>query len=424
MKSNKPLTTIDDRRWMMALPSIVDRRSSRGSDSTDTFSRVRTIASVRSCDCGLQGPENLILALAEALRERGVRYVIVNLWDGDPPAVALHEEALRRGLESHVVATESSLDPAILPRLAVLLQRINPDAIHTHDFKSEMTVLAANIILRRPLIGSFYGRLAITSLFLKMEDWARLVAFRLFGRLLANSLAQRDELLRWRHPARKIDVLPSFVDTRRIAPPTAAERLVARRKLGIDPGRPVLATVARLSQNKGHGFMIRALAEVRKAFPDVLYLIPGEGDSSWHGEGGFRGELERLAGELGVAAHTRFLGYYPDLETILHASDLLVSPSLREGMQVSLIEAMAAGLPIVATAVGGTPDAVADGESGLLVPPSDADALAGKVIELLGDRERMSWMGAAGRRRAEEHFDSRVVAAQVLRACEEVAGRA
>ncbi|HEU5101271.1 MAG TPA: glycosyltransferase family 4 protein, partial [Roseiflexaceae bacterium] len=330
----------------------------------------------------------------------------------------------RRGLESYVVATKGSLDPAILPRLAIQLQQIDPDAIHTHDFKSEMTVLAANTILRRPLVGSFYGRLALTSWFLKAEDWTRLIAFRLFGRLLANSLAQRDELLRWRHPARKIDLLPSFVDTRRITPATPQQRRAARDRLGIDGDRPVLATVARLSQNKGHSFMIRALPEVLKVVPDVLYLIPGEGDSAWHGEGGFRGELERLAEQVGVAEHTRFLGYYPDLETILQASDLLVSPSLREGMQVSLIEAMAAGLPIVATAVGGTPDAVADGESGVLVPPSDADALAGRVIELLGDRERMRRMGAAGRRRAEELFDSRVVAAQVLRACEQVANHA
>jgi glycosyltransferase involved in cell wall biosynthesis len=385
---------------------------------------VRTIASIRSCDCGLQGPENLILALAEALRERGVRYVIVNLWDGDPPTVELHEEARRRGLESHVVATAGSFDPAIVPRLAVLLKRLRPDVIHTHDFKSEMTVLATSAIVHRPLIGSFYGRLAINSLFLKIEDWMRLVAFRLFKRLLANSQAQRDELLRWRHPAHKIDLLPSFVDTCRIRPPAPEQRLAARRKLGIDPEQPVLATVARLSQNKGHSYMLHALAEVRKVVPDVLYLIPGEGDSSWHGEGGFRGELERLADQLGVARHVYFLGYYPELITILHASDLLVSPSLREGMQVSLIEAMAAGLPIVATAVGGTPDAVVDGETGLLVPPADSQALARQVLRMLGDREQMRRMGAAGRWRAEERYDNRVVAAEVLRACEEVAGNA
>lgn len=378
---------------------------------------VRTIAAIRSCDCGLQGPENLILALAEAFRAQNVRYVIINLWDGDPPTVALHEEATRRGLESYVVETASSLDPAILPKLTVLLGRLRPDVVHTHDFKSEMTALATSLVVRRPLVTSFYGRLAINSLFLKAEDWIRLIAFWRFRHLLANSQAQHDELRRWRHPARKITMLPSFVDTGRIRPATAEQAQAAREKLGIGSDQPVLATVARLSQNKGHSFMLEALAEVRKHIPNVVYLVPGEGDSSWHGEGGFRGELERQAAALGVAEHVRFLGYYSDLHTILHATDLLVSPSLREGMQVSLIEAMAAGLPIVASAVGGTPDAVGDGVNGLLVPPSDAPALAHAVITLLGDRQRMHQMGAVGRRRAEERFDSHVLAATMLDVC-------
>lgn len=383
-------------------------------------SLVRTIVSVRSCDCGIQGPENLILALAGAMRQQGVRYVIVNLWDGTPPTVELHEEAQRRGYESHIVASESSFDPALLPRLAVLLRRLRPDIIHTHDFKSEAAVLLANALDRRPVVASFYGRLAITSLFLKLEDWSRLVYFRLFDRLLANSQAQRGELLRWRHAPERIEILPSFVDTSRIVPPTPERALAARERLGIAPGRPVLATVARLSQNKGHIYMLQALRAVRERFPDVLYLVPGEGDSSWHGEGGARGELERQAAALGVSENVRFLGYYPDLQTILDATDLLVSPSLREGMQVSLIEAMAAGLPIVATAVGGTPDAVRDGETGILVPPADSDALADAVLRMLGDRERMRAMGDAARRRAEREFDSGAVARQVLRVCEEV----
>ncbi|MBC8159738.1 MAG: glycosyltransferase family 4 protein [Roseiflexaceae bacterium] len=384
---------------------------------------VRTIAAIRSCDCGLQGPENLILALAEAFRDQGVRYVIINLWDGDPPTVALHQEATKRGLESHIVATASSFDVAILPKLAVLLQRLRPDVIHTHDFKSEMTALATSPAVRRPLVTSFYGRLAISSLFLKAEDWIRLVAFWRFRHLLANSQAQYDELRRWQHPARKITLLPSFVDTRQLRPASAAQVQAAREKLGLGLDQPVLATVARLSQNKGHSFMLEALVEVRKHVANIVYLIPGEGDSSWHGEGGFRGELERQAAALGVAEHVRFLGYYGDLQTILHATDLLVSPSLREGMQVSLIEAMAAGLPIVASAVGGTPDAVGEGVNGLLVPPSDAPALARAVLTLLGNRELMRQMGVAGRRRAEERFDSHMLAATMLGVCAEIVAR-
>ena len=159
------------------------------------------------------------------------------------------------------------------------------------------------------------------------------------------------------------------------------------------------------------------------AEPEVLYLVSGEGDAYWRGEGGLRNQLEQEAAALGITDHVRFLGYYPDLKTVLYATDLLVSPSLLEGMQVSLIEAMAASRPIVATAIGGTPDAVIDGQTGLLVPPADASALASAVLTLLGDRSRLRNMGDAGRRRAEERFDVRVVAEQVLRVCNEVMGQ-
>jgi glycosyltransferase involved in cell wall biosynthesis len=391
--------------------------------ATAATGQLRTIVTVRSCDSGIQGPENLILALAAALAEHGVRYVIVNLWDGTPPQVELHEEALRRGLESHIVASASSFDPAVLPRLAVTLRRLQPDVIHTHDIKSELATLVANLPLRRPVVTSYYGRLAINSLFLKLEDWARLLTFHRFAYVFANSSPLRDELLRWLVPANRCSLLPSFVDAGRITPATPAEAAAARARLGIAPGRPVLATVARISVNKGHRYMIEALAAVREGAPDVLYLVPGEGDMAWHGDGGLRGELERLAASLGLADHVRFLGYYPDLRTILDAADLIVSPSLREGMQVSLIEAMAAGKPIVATAVGGTPDAVVDGETGLLVPPADARALAEAVSAALADPRRLRLMGEAGRRRAEERFDSRVVAGQLLAACSRAVAR-
>jgi glycosyltransferase involved in cell wall biosynthesis len=386
---------------------------------------VRTIVGVRSCDCGIQGPENLILTLAHELQAHGVRYVIVNLWDGDPPTVELHEEAQRRGLESYVVATDWDFDPMLLPRLASQLRRLSPDVIHTHDFKSDMTVMVANAAVRAPLITSFYGRLAINSFFLKLEDWIRLVAFRFFRRVMPNSRLQRSELLRWRVPTSKIEMLPSFVDTRQIRPPSAAERQAARERLGVAPGQPVLATVARLAPNKGHRYMIEALAGVRKTFPDVLYLVPGEGDQEWHGDGGLRGELVRQTQALGLEQHVRFLGYYPDVQTILHAADMLVSPSLREGMQVSLLEGMAAGLPVVATDIGGTPDAVANGVTGVLVPPTDPAALGTAVVAMLNDPARMHRMGAAGRQRVETLFDTRVVAARVLHICEDVvAGRA
>jgi glycosyltransferase involved in cell wall biosynthesis len=396
-----------------------ERRSTApGPGRTD--GRVRTILSVRSCDSGIQGPENLILTLAEELRSRGIRYLIVNLWDGKPPTVALHEAALRRGLESHVLATAWGPDPAIFPRLVAMLRRCTPDVVHTHDVKSVVAALVASRFTSTPLVGFHYGRLAMRSAWLRLEEAGGFLAFRFLRRVLANSSAQRDELLRWRLHPRRVEVIPSFVDTRQLRPPSPADVLAARARLGIAPGRPVLATVARLSPNKGHTYMLQALVRVLEGAPDVLYLVAGEGDASWRGEGGFRSELELQTRALGLSACVRFLGYFPDLQTVLYASDLVVSPSLREGMQVSLLEAMAAGRPIVATAIGGTPDAVQDAQTGLLVPPADAPALASAVLELLRDRQRMERMSEAGRRRAEERFDARVVADQVLGVCEEV----
>jgi len=375
---------------------------------------VQTVLSVRSCDCGILGPENLILGLAEGLESCSVRHVIANLWDGTPATVELHEEAVRRGLESEVVRTSFGWDPALFSRLAATIRRYKTDIVLTHDVKSEVAALVATRFAPAPLVGFFYGRLAMRSPWLKLEEMGGFIGFQFFNRVLANSAAQRDELLRWHIKARQVDVVPSFVRTDSLRPPSAEEAQAARRALDIELDRPVLATVARLSPNKGHEFTLQAVAQIREQAPNLLYLISGEGDVTWHGEGGFREHLVRQASSLGISDAVRFLGYYPDVRTVLHAADIVVSASLREGMQVSLIEAMAAGRPVVATAIGGTPDAVVDGETGLLVPPAEPRAIAAAVLKLLHDNALMRRMGEAARRRAEEHFDARVVARNLL----------
>ncbi|MCC6510460.1 MAG: glycosyltransferase family 4 protein [Pirellulaceae bacterium] len=392
-------------------------------DDTDSGT-VKTILVVRSCDCGIQGPENLILALSDRLAKQQVRYVVANLWDGEPPVLALHEEMIKRGGESHILRTRSGMSPGIIFQLAALVKRVQPDVIHTHDVKAEFAALAANFGRGRPLLGSYYGRLQLVSTFLRAADLARFATFRRFHRVLANSEAQRAELHRFGMPKRLVDLLPSFVDTQTHHAPSEHEIAKARLELGIDPSRVVLATVARLAVNKGHTYMLQALREVVAKHPEVLYLVPGEGDMHWRGEGGLRGELEREAASLGLQNHVRFLGYVPNVKVVLDATDLLVSPSLLEGMQVALLEAMASGLPIVATNIGGTPDAVTDGQTGMLVPPANPSALASAVLAMLSDQARMKAMGRAGRQRVMERFDVQVVTDDFLRHCREIARRA
>jgi glycosyltransferase involved in cell wall biosynthesis len=383
----------------------------------------RTILCVRSIDGGLLGPEHLILTLAGELRQRGIRVVLANIWDGRPRRIELHDEACRRGIESYVLRQGWGTDPRVCLRLLNLVRDILPDVLYTHDPKSELSALLATRLRPTPLIGGYYGRLAIHSWRIKAQEATSSISFRFFGRVLANSEAQARELEEWHLPAARVTVLPSFVDTRAVQSPSPAQVAAARKALGVPSTRPVLTTVARLSAQKGHIYMLRALRDIRQVVPNVLYLVVGDAEADWHGEG-MRQRLEREVVELGLTDAVQFLGQRDDLATILHATDVLVSPSLREGMSVILLDAMSAGLPIVATTVGGSPEVVCDGRTGMLVPPADAAALTRALSGLLVDADRRRALGAAGRRRVEERFATRVAADRFLDVCHEVIARA
>jgi len=372
------------------------------------------VAAVRSCDCGIQGPENLILLLAERLRESRVDHLIVNLWDGQPPHVALHAEATRRGLASEVVATGWDYDPSVVGKLRRLLQQEHVDLVHTYGAKAEVVSLLARAGLGIPLVGSYFGCFPVWPLRAQLAEATSLVSLRFFRRVLANSRTLRDELVRFGFPRRRIDVIPSFVDTVEVRPSTAEERKTARVCLGLPAEAPVLIQLARLHPEKGHRYMVEAMPRVLEAHPGTVYVVAGEG---WLME-----ELGRLAVGLGIADQVRFLGYWPDRLEVLKAADVMVVPSRREGMSVGLLEGMATGLPIVATRVHGSTEAISDGTAGLLVPPGDSAALAGAVIRLLDDRSRMRSMGAAARQTAEARFSADRVGRDIMRSYEVALG--
>jgi glycosyltransferase involved in cell wall biosynthesis len=158
----------------------------------------------------------------------------------------------------------------------------------------------------------------------------------------------------------------------------------------------LLGLVARLHRQKGLGDLLAAVAWVRERVPDVRLLLIGEGE--------LRDELEAQARALGLSGAVIFAGIRTDVAEIVAALDIFVLPSLWEGTSNAVLEAMAAGLPIVATAVGGTPEVVVDGVTGLLVPPRDPSALAGALVTLLQDADLRHRMGRAGRERVKQYF--------------------
>jgi len=168
--------------------------------------------------------------------------------------------------------------------------------------------------------------------------------------------------------------------------------------------RNVLLTVSRLAPRKGHDVLIEALPSITEEHPDTVYLVAGDG--------GRRSELESLARRVGVEDHVVFLGYVPDedLPDLYATADLFVMPNRREGNSVEgfgivFLEANATGTPVVGGDSGGAPDAVADGVTGRLVDPYDADAVAEAVTELLSDRETLTRMGRNGYERVRSEFN-------------------
>jgi len=183
-----------------------------------------------------------------------------------------------------------------------------------------------------------------------------------------------------------------------VADPAASRREI-RASLGVPDDALLLGIVGTLLPIKGHLYLIRALPKVLAAVGDVRLAIVGREELKEYGE-----MLRAEANRLGVAKQIVWTGHRSDVPTLMSALDLYVAASLEETLSMVALEAMTAGVPVLATAVGGLPECVVHGETGLLVKPGDSDALADALVELLRDPARRQAMGAAGRRRVHDHF--------------------
>ncbi len=266
------------------------------------------------------------------------------------------------------------------------------------------------------LIGPFVGRVAGVPVVLNnqrnLSYWIRggfreavygFVNRKLVDAVLVNSAAAENELVeRFGVPPEKVISVGTGIDLGRIAGAGAGDE--PANELGL-ADRIVVGIVAKLSPVKGHQYFLEAAAEIAEARPDVAFLVVGDGIR--------KRELEEMAAELGIADRVTFAGARDDVPSLLKLMDVFVLSSLSEGSPNAVLEAMAAGLPVVATDVGGLPEIVIDGESGILVPPGDSGALAAAVRELLDDPTRAGTMGRAGLALAMDRHDIEKVVREV-----------
>jgi glycosyltransferase involved in cell wall biosynthesis len=280
--------------------------------------------------------------------------------------------------------------------LARFLRRQRVDLFHAHDAYSNVfgvpwaRLSGARVIASRRWWAGFPGR-----------AWrlASGVGYRLAHVALANSERVARLLIEEGLPSAKIAVVRNFVDDSAFATPTEAQRRALLESLGLAGASPVIGIVANLSPVKDHASLLRAVAVLAPRWPSLRILLVGA-------DGGCRGALERLAGELGIGRRVVFAGPRPNEPNLHHLFDVSVLCSTSEGLPNSILEAMAAGRPVVATDVGACGDAVLDGETGVLVPPSAPAALADALGRLLSEPGRGRAMGEAGQRRAASNYSA------------------
>ena len=318
-------------------------------------------------------------------------------------AIAEEEGARMRFLPEMRQSVHPLHDAQALAKLIRVARAFRPDVVHTHTAKAGFLGRQAALAVRpRPIIvHTYHGHVlegyfgpAKTRLYLELE---RRMA-RVSDRLVGISQATVDDLVRLGvAPRERFRVLPLGLDLDRLAEPVPELRAEARRELGVAEDDVLVAFVGRFAPIKRLGLLIEALAVARASEPRLRLAVVGDGDE--------RAGLERRAGQLGVAADVRFLGYRRELRPVFAAADLAVLSSDNEGTPVSLIEAAAAGLPAVATDVGGVGEVVSH-DTGILVPPNDPQALANAILTMATDPTRRQKAGQEARRRALDRYSA------------------
>jgi glycosyltransferase involved in cell wall biosynthesis/aminoglycoside phosphotransferase (APT) family kinase protein len=296
-----------------------------------------------------------------------------------------------------------------VPALARLLRRERPRVFHAH-MSSPVACkwgLAAAVLARVPAV---LGTVQVGAYEPPNRSacWQLRALARGVDRYLAVSREIAAELtgkLGW--PEEKVEVVHNAVDTESAAVPAPPG---LRERLGGSETRPLVLTPARLNPQKGHRVLLEAIAEV----PDALFLLAGEGSE--------RAALEAEAERLGVADRVRFLGRREDVPQLLAACDVFALPSLYEGSSLAVLEAMAAGIPIVSSAIGGTEELIEDGSGGLLVPPGDAKALAAALRRVLAGPELREGLAARARERVEAGLTREQMARRVTAVYRELLG--
>jgi glycosyltransferase involved in cell wall biosynthesis len=349
-----------------------------------------------------RGGQSQVLTTVMGLRALGHRTLLVAHSEGE-----LRQRA-KEGLDLLALAPKTEMDLTAAWRLSRILKQLKPDIVHAHDPHGvAMAGLALSMstqLAKPPLVAA--RRVDFHLRGSSLSRWK----YRQVDCFLCASDAIRQMLISDGVPAARAVTVHEGIDLERVE---AAPPANLHAELWLPHHAPIVGNVAALVPHKGQRHLIEAARLVLPQVPDARFVIAGEGE--------LRPALERQIKDHHLEKHVLLAGFRPDVLSLHKAFDIFVMSSVTEGLGTSLLDAMAAGKPVVATTAGGIPEVVVDGETGFLVPPRDHDAMAGAIVKLLKDEALRHRMGEAGRARVRTIFSAERMVQETLRVYQRVA---
>ena len=355
--------------------------------SNDTSNRnIKVLHLITSLEVG-GAQHGLLLGLPRFNTDR-YEHIICSLMNRIPMADQFRES----GIEVHSLGLNRRTDLSVLVRLRKLMKKVRPDILHTY-------LLHANVL------GRIVGRLVGIPVIIGSERTigqagpcgrlATKLSNPLTNAVEVNSeLGARSIAIDLGVPPDKIEVVRSGVDLKKFGHST--NRAAIRSQMGLKKGQHLVLYVGRLRAVKGIEYGLRAFAAAQSQLSSMHMALAGEGELLDH--------LKNIVRELNVSDHVTFLGVRNDLPDLLSGADSVLMPSLKEGFPRTAIEAMAAGKPIIATNVGGTSEAIIDGETGILIPAKNIEVMTSTLLRLVNDKDLQLKLGEAGRQRSTNNY--------------------
>lgn len=333
-----------------------------------------------------RGGEQQTLNLLKGLKKRNISSHLLC-----QPGCPMQERAKKAGIGVFPVAMRGEVDLLASYRLRRLIKRFKYDIIHSHTSHAHSLAFwgsfgrKTSLLVTRRVDFSIFRH---SFLYLSGIKYRHMTDF-----YIAISHKIKDVLVRDGVPRERVFVVHSGIDPERF---TAATMDHLIPEFDLKSKEPVVVNIAHLAGHKGQQYLVRAIPIVLAKIPSTRFFIVGEGE--------LMNELQALAASLGLNKALIFTGFREDVGAFYHVADLFVMSSVQEGLGTALIDALALGIPVVATNSGGIPEIIRDGETGRLVDPADPSALAEGIIELLTHRKRAKQMASCGQELVRQKF--------------------